>query len=106
MTHEETKQLALWALGEDTGRSSEAIARAALTGEPADPGDMPCDADDFGRCYRLVQEIPGAFDGVVVNSQQGGAWFGLWLEWERLCGLWEAGDGAEIYRTLRQLNGY
>lgn len=46
-----------WALGNDTGTSSKAIARY-MTGISTVPGMPPSDADDRGRCIRLLKQIP------------------------------------------------
>lgn len=48
-----------WALAGDTGVSSEAIARHMTGGEGGKFGMMPpSDADDRGRCIRLLELIP------------------------------------------------
>lgn len=55
------QRLTIWALSGDTGASSETLACAVL-GIP-DTGrrfgfDVPYDYNDFGRCYRLVKQVP------------------------------------------------
>lgn len=46
-----------WALSRDTGISSEAIAKH-MTGSSTDRMSPPSDADDRGRCIRLLELIP------------------------------------------------
>ena len=50
------KAIANWATSRDTGASSKCIARH-LMGLDTD-GSYPHDADDFGRCERLLVAIP------------------------------------------------
>lgn len=73
-----------WALSDDTGISSKAIARWFALKEMYVPSMPPSDADDRGRCIRLLELIPEwiprldelkAFDeydkqrdGFVINS--------------------------------------
>lgn len=104
MTNEELKALATWALGDDTGRSSEAIARAALTGKPQPDHHMPYDAEDFGRCYRLVKLVPSVREGIRVNAKQGGTWDVLKKMWHPLCLKYEQGDRNAINVALREIN--
>lgn len=56
---QEVKAVAEWTVSGDTGISSEAIL-AYMTGvEPARWGfSPPADADDRGRCVRLLQKFP------------------------------------------------
>jgi len=46
-----------WALGDDTGSSSEALCRFMLGISPSG-GMPPSDAGDRGRCIRLLKLIP------------------------------------------------
>jgi hypothetical protein len=51
-----------WLLGTDTGESSKTIY-AVMTLEPSGSlkgcrGAYPLDADDFGRCFRLLERFP------------------------------------------------
>lgn len=40
----------------DTGLSSDALLREAITGKPAD--ELPMDHDDLGRCERMFAAAP------------------------------------------------
>ena len=89
---EALRKVALWALGRDTGVSSMAIARGYLTGCPQHWHEMPSDADDFGRCYRLVKLIPPCREGIAVNAKNGAAWRSLHEDWDDLCTMHEDGE--------------
>jgi hypothetical protein len=102
MDKQETlKAIGLWALGPDTGVSSKAIARGYLSQHPQPWHHMPRDADDFGRCYRLVRSIPSCREGVSVNAQAGGAWRLLHEDWDKLCSLYEEKKLYVLTDTIR-----
>lgn len=98
------RKVALWALGRDTGVSSMAIARGYLAGCPKHWHEMPSDADDFGRCYRLVKLIPPCREGITVNAKSGDAWRSLHEGWDKLCAMYEAVNMDELNGTLRLMN--
>lgn len=105
MDKQETlKAIGLWALGPDTGVSSMAIARGYLSQHPQPWHEMPRDAADFGRCYRLVRSIPACREGVSVNAQAGGAWQLLHEDWDKLCALYEAKKMDILSGTIRLMN--
>lgn len=63
MTNEELKTLAIWGTGDDTDISSKALARFMLGIEASGWGfRAPSDADDRGRCIRLLNLIPSWWD--------------------------------------------
>lgn len=81
-----------WALSDDTGKSSKAIAKHML-GYPGDWSAPPSDADDRGRCIRLLELVPEWIeplsemvrydaqpkeDGVVMNSSGVSAYDNSW----------------------------
>ena len=105
MDKETFRQIGLWALGPDTGVSSEAIARGYLSQHPQPWYEMPRDDNDFGRCYRLVRSIPQCREGVAVNAQAGGAWRLLHEDWDKLCSLYEARKLDVLSATIRLMNG-
>ena len=60
---EEILKLIDWATGDDTGSSSEALCRFMLGLEPGGWGfQAPSDADDRGRCIRLLNLVPEWWD--------------------------------------------
>lgn len=54
------KRVASWALSDDTGTSSKTLCRfmAGLQGTGRGYESPPADADDRGRCIRLLELIP------------------------------------------------
>ena len=61
----------------------------------------PKDADDFGRCSRLVDEMPGWKErlGEVAAAFPDGAWPAIVAKWDELC----RAEPAECTRMLRRL---
>lgn len=70
-----------WALGEDTGTSSKTLCRTMLGAPKGAYESPPSDADDRGRCIRLLELIPEWIprlpellvgdkpqQGIVINS--------------------------------------
>ena len=81
-----------WMSGSDTGLSSEAIALRWLGLEI--PGDSfgggwhyPYDGDDFGRCYRLLQQCP--FIDIKIMEGCNPTWDNLVKVWSTLTILHE-----------------
>lgn len=52
------KKIAEWAVSGDTGLSSESILAFMMGIKPAHGFDAPLDADDRGRCIRLLNRFP------------------------------------------------
>lgn len=89
-----------WIVSGDTGASSKAIW-ATLTGAAIRQPwySCPVDADDFGRCYRLLKFVPGWRERLPEMSSHGANWAGLVKAWPRLEALYE--DIAKTsYRAL------
>jgi hypothetical protein len=70
-----------WALGSDTGTSSKTLCRVMLGAPKMNYESAPSDADDRGRCIRLLELIPEWIprlpellrddkpqEGIVINS--------------------------------------
>ena len=77
-----TPAILRWLGGPDTGLSSKAIALAAL-GAPPERLDYPHDADDFGRCFRLLAACPEAKAGRDWLANNGGpVWAALIARWD------------------------
>lgn len=87
-----------WIDGNDTGTSSKTIWHilTRLPGKVHRYG-VPRDADDFGRCVRLLELIPewAARLGEVVDRCS--EWKSIVADWDRLADLHARGD-------VRQLN--
>ena len=83
------RKIAEWALGDDTGMSSQTLARAVLE-MPLSRVAYPHDAGDFGRCYRLVESVPEARAGVDALAA-------VCPRWKRLAARWD-----EISATYKE----
>jgi len=63
-------EIIAWATGNDTGASSNALCRYMMGFEPNEWGNMaPSDADDRGRCIRLLNLIPEWWDRLDEMAQ-------------------------------------
>ena len=84
-----------WIDSDDTGISSETIW-SVMTGRKFFPGRLgwrgatPSDADDFGRCYRLIEKIPMWRKRLPEVAKVYPRWATIVREWDRLSGLHEA----------------
>lgn len=73
-----------WISEDGNGLSAKAIACAALGQIPKRP-NYPHDGDDFGRCYRLVKNVPGAAAGLERLGREGGPmWVALVARWPEI----------------------
>jgi hypothetical protein len=81
------KRIALWALSGTTGVSASTIARVAL-GIKHDGGrvsfDCPHDADDFGRCLRLLSQVPELHEYLPAVVEACPQWAPLVPIWSEL----------------------
>lgn len=104
----------IWAVGPDTGSSSQAIMCAA-TGVSRgrglrDDDAHPLDPSDLGRCLRLIEMLPWTWRGVEVLAGRNPVWKALHENWARLAktfieevGLnWEKADRAPKTFALMQ----
>lgn len=72
-----------WALSDDTGVSSNTIARVA-SGATLGHADIPYDGGDFGRCYRLLQAVPELYDSLPDVARVCPKWGPLVDRWHDL----------------------
>jgi hypothetical protein len=97
-----------WLLSGDTGISSETILSAAL-GIKRDSSfhdDAPHDNSDFGRCYRLLRDIPQLREPAFEKLKKRPEWRGLIAEWDALSDMHKEGKrGAEMYQRISRLRG-
>lgn len=95
-------KLIKWFLRGETGVSSEAIA-AQMTGN--DTGlawdDHPRDNGDFGRCYRLMKEIPEFRVRIAEMGERSEHWAALVNCWDELERLHEM-DGAACNARMKK----
>ncbi len=102
------KKVLLWFSEGDTGSSSEAMA-LTLCGIKLDRNNCnwwspwPHDADDFGRCYRLVQKIPELRLRLNEMESLGPIWKKIAQNWDELCLLFEKPEYTELYKRLQEI---
>lgn len=89
-----------WLLGDDTGASSKTIC-AAMTGSTSDYADVPYDASDFGRCYRLLRHFPEWRARMSEMSAKFPTWGPLVAAWDELTAMYEQLCDAEHGRISR-----
>jgi hypothetical protein len=100
----ETERALKWALGDDTGISSNTIC-AHMTGTKVDTkwgGGYPNDPSDLGRCLRLLMQFPSWQPRMIEMAKYGPGWSGLVKQWDALAtsmeeevGIcWEKGTAA------------
>ncbi|MEQ1969348.1 hypothetical protein ABLA30_20720 [Xenorhabdus nematophila] len=109
LTEHEIKQIAIWALGTDTGVSSETIASIALGADKSAVyrWDMPHDAADFGRCYRLIKQIPRLAEYLPLVAEKCPTWKPLVAIWGELSRLYEDDlqtNGRTCYDKIKSLH--
>lgn len=97
-----SKELLAWLVGHDTGRSSLTMVSRNLGLPIRDSAwSYPCDADDFGRCYRLLETAPE----IKIEKMKGfnRIWDDLVDVWQELTDLYEQFEGSGIYRKIHQI---
>lgn len=95
-TLETVKQIARWLQGNHTGASSKFMACIAMGYEPGltDHVAYPADSADFGRCVKLVEQVPGVRDAFERIAQSSSQWRGIINNWEELEDLY---DGIRLH---------
>lgn len=102
-----------WMLGDDTGVSSETMVAVAcgINRRPksAFRVDAPYDPSDFGRCYRLVQQIPEIRNSFHHIGKAVPVFAGILENWDELVELYlrdlPTGRSDELYKRIKQLRG-
>lgn len=86
-----------WLLDGEVGVSSEAIANRVV-GKLVGAFDTPCDAGDFGRCYKMLKACPS----VDIKCMKGfnRIWDNLVDAWSELTSLYEDEQWREIYDKI------
>jgi hypothetical protein len=104
--------LEAWLASDDIGSSSlfiaSILAPADITfpkrGERKSRADYPSDADDFGRCHRLLQVMPEWRDQLDQVARAGGpVWARLVANWEELTALYGTKEGDGVFRRITAL---
>jgi hypothetical protein len=84
-----------WVTGRDTGTSSLAIWSHMMTGAPGDNRfgvGHPHDADDFGRCYRLLAIEPAWRARIGEMARYSAEWAALAARWDELSAMYETAE--------------
>jgi hypothetical protein len=104
--------LAAWLASDDTGLSSRYLAyvlgTAAGERAPWAGNEHPHDADDFGRCVRLLDAAPALRPHLPALAQgHGPVWAGLAAAWAELEALYReeapGGRAPKCYRRVREI---
>lgn len=95
-------KLIKWFLQGETGVSSEAIV-AQMIGINTETlwDDHPHDNGDFGRCYRLLKEIPEFRAKIAMMRERSEQWAALVNCWDELELLHET-DGAACNARMKK----
>lgn len=96
-----SKELLTWLVSHDTGRSSLTMVSRNFDLPIYDPSwSYPHDADDFGRCYRLLKADPK----IKIEKMKGfnRIWDDLVDMWQELTDMYEQSEGRGIYRKIYQ----
>lgn len=106
-----------WLLGTDTGQSSLTVfsvlsqkhSVAALAKLGRFGASIPCDPADFGRCYRLLESIPGWRARLPEVADRHPEWAPLVTEWDALTALYleelPTGKAPKLFKRMRDLEG-
>lgn len=94
------KNALIWALGENTGVSSENIVRRWI-GMELDWNGWPKDYWDFERCYRLLGFVPEIKISIMVDVNK--IWKELVAQWDSLSEMYRKGDKEGIYEAIKAI---
>lgn len=101
--------LALWYMRRTSAGGAGASARAItrhITGAPTGGHkSTPLDDGDFGRCWRLLAQVPSIRRDFWKMAGASGEWATLVREWDSLCALYRKGHRDELRQRLRELRG-
>ena len=99
---EEKSALLEWFSGDDTGSSSQTLARetAGIAHKSRWGVSYPSDCNDLGRCLRLIKAVPGARKAVDRLAAISPHWAALAKEWDALAALAET-DPKSVYAAMK-----
>lgn len=80
-----------WIVSADTGISSKTMWAAIMDVTPHDP-DVPKDAADFGRCYRMCQTCEVTSSDLNVVALKFPYWKPVINNWDKLCQMYDHRD--------------
>lgn len=87
-----------WITGYDTGKSSKNIW-SVMMGQVPEEHNIPYDADDFGRCYRLLERIP-EWKPRMKEMEVIPLWCPFVREWDKLTEMYESEQRKEMYDVM------
>jgi len=96
----------MWLAGNDTGISSRTIHNVLRGQTKPDDGwgwSAPWDADDFGRCARLIDLIPEWEDRIHEVADMCRSWRPIADCWDELKALYDAGRIDDLDVRVREL---
>lgn len=93
--------LEAWLRCDDVGLSSEYMARR-LTGYGVARYSHPYDADDFGRCLRMLDAVPELKGRVGEMADASDIWCRLVSVWNEAAEKYTSGDTAGCDRMVRE----
>lgn len=106
----ENMGLTAWLASDDTGLSSRYLATAISGRECREFHHRqhvhhPWDADDFGRCYRMLKACPEYAGNLcrLAEPAHGRAWNGLYAAWAELTDLWVAKRHSDLTRRISMI---
>jgi hypothetical protein len=90
LSNDAIKRIALWALSGTTGVSASTIACVAMGVKENNrvSFDCPHDADDFGRCHRLLGLVPELLEYLPAVIEACPQWAPLVPIWHELTALY------------------
>lgn len=100
-----------WLTGDDTGLSSKSMVRAYKGLPPVRENySYPHDPSDFGRCYRLLKDIPEVQKGFPKLAQTSGIWNRYINRWGDLVDLhvqeYKTGKPCGLYELMQKLQKF
>jgi hypothetical protein len=97
------KRLVKWFVSGDTGKSSKAIVGVMEGVSPCDKfhGCHPSDGGDFGRCYRLLEEIPEYKTRIDEMKPVSPEWEVLVNHWNELSEMHRR--KGDMYKRMKEL---
>lgn len=101
MSDDERRRALAWKSGTDTGLSSETIW-FVMVGLPLPGGDIPFDHGDFGRCYRLLSELPEWRERLPEVAAAHPEWGAYVDAWDDLAALYSQRDFKALNKQLRR----
>lgn len=92
-----------WIASHDVGTSSRTMWAALMGVSAGDCHDVPCDSDDFSRCYDLYTFCEVTSEDLQKIVDVYPYWRPVIGRWTELCELFEAEKHYEIYTLLSSM---